>query len=238
MDKRAKELVAELNEIGDALWSTNALRGSQVNGVARRLEQALATLEQPDILAEAEWWAAAWNGGMGLCPESINCSDCDEPRKRILALRAVRPVTLEQSGNDPEYLTALESGLDNETQEQFIERTGIVQQPSVRPVTGNAPKVRLTEDQVRSALIVAGDYCGMSHVRLQTEELNRILALAGTPDQANLDEKLIADLIESIVQRNDVRFSEEFGTPYYGPELEEDVPEQAELPPSAKEPRS
>ena len=47
--------------------------------------------------------------------------------------------TLEQPGNDPEYLTALESGLDNETQEQFIERTGIVQQPSVRPVTGNAP---------------------------------------------------------------------------------------------------
>ena len=93
--------------------------------------------------------------------------------------------TLEQPGKDPEYLTALESGLDNETQEQFVERTGIVQQPSVRPVTGNAPKVRLTEDQVRSALIVAGDYCGMSHVRLQTEELNRILALAGTPDQAS-----------------------------------------------------
>ena len=173
---------------------TIALR-VEVKGVARRLEQALATLEQPDILAEAEWWAAAWNGGMSLCPESINCSGCDEPRKRILALRAVRPVTLEQPGNDPEYLTALESGLDNETQEQFIERTGIVQPPSVRPVTGNAPKVRLTEDQVRSALIVAGDYCGMSHVRLQTEELNRILALAGTPDQANLDEKLIADLI-------------------------------------------
>ncbi len=107
MDKRAKELVAELNEIGDALWSTNALRGSQVKGVARRLEQALATLEQP----ASE-------------PNTINLLKYLDP----LALR------IKKLGvNDPWYVAGNVISILQE----------LCPPPSVRPVTGNAPRSAL-----------------------------------------------------------------------------------------------
>ncbi len=98
MDK-LKELIARITDClaKGGLFNMEVMEAGKVRDLLIDCRQALATLEQPDTLAEAEWWAAAWNGGMGLCPESVNCSSCDEPRKRILALRAVRPVT----GNAP-----------------------------------------------------------------------------------------------------------------------------------------
>jgi hypothetical protein len=40
------------------------------------------------LAEEAEWWAARFNSGNGLCKKEVRCSECKEPRERLDALRA------------------------------------------------------------------------------------------------------------------------------------------------------